>query len=66
MSKEENTIVSAETAEDLKKVLSEMIEQGWEADGSIQSNEDGTFSQKMKKIRGTFLCLKGASAHNVY
>lgn len=49
MSKEENTIVSAETAEDLKKTISDMIEQGWEADGSIQSNEDGTFSQKMKK-----------------
>ena len=49
MSKEENTMVSAETAEDLEKALSEMIEQGWEADGSIQSNEDGTFSQKMKK-----------------
>jgi len=49
MSKEENTIVSAETAEDLEKALSEMIEQGWEADGSIQSNEVGTFSQKMKK-----------------
>ena len=49
MSTEENTIVSAETAEDLKKSISEMIEQGWEADGSIQSNEDGTFSQKMKK-----------------
>ena len=49
MSKEENTIVSAETAEDLKKSISDMIEQGWEADGSIQSNEDGTFSQKMKK-----------------
>ncbi len=49
MSKEENTIVSAKTAEELKKSISDMIEQGWEADGSIQSNEDGTFSQRMKK-----------------
>lgn len=45
----ENSVVSAKSMDELNKIIKDMIEQGWESEGSIQSNEDGTFSQRMKK-----------------
>lgn len=42
--------VTAKTQDELdKKVSSEIIAQGWQADGPVIINDDGTLSQNLKK-----------------
>ena len=44
----ESKIVTAPTEEELNlKVKKEMVEQGWQTDGSVIKNPDATFSQKL-------------------
>jgi len=49
-SKRSSQIITANTLQELnEKVQKEIIERGWETDGTIIKNPDGTFSQKMVK-----------------
>lgn len=49
-SKKTNQIITAGTPEELReKVKKEIIERGWETDGSEYKNPDGTYSQKIVK-----------------
>jgi hypothetical protein len=46
----ESKIVTAGTKADLdKQVQQEIVAQGWQADGAVINNPDGTFSQKLVK-----------------
>ena len=49
-SKSSTQIICADSKKDLdEKVQKEIIERGWETDGTVIENPDGTFSQKMIK-----------------
>lgn len=49
-SKNSTQIITADSQQELdEKVQKEIIERGWETDGTIIKNPDGTFSQKMAK-----------------
>jgi hypothetical protein len=45
----ESRKVSANSKDELNKEVNEMIGQGWETEGGVISNPDGTFSQNMRK-----------------
>lgn len=39
--------VTADTKEELNQKVEDLVEQGWQSDGAVVENPDGTFSQKM-------------------
>ncbi len=42
--------VTANTQEELNKIVQkEIVEQGWQTEGPVINNADGTFSQKLVK-----------------
>ncbi len=45
----EVTFASGKDLEELKKAETDLIEHGWESEGPIIQNSDGTFSRKMIK-----------------
>ncbi len=46
----DSKIVTGNTIDELnEKVKKEMVEQGWQAEGPVITNDDGTFSQKLVK-----------------
>jgi len=48
--KRSTQIITADSQQDLdEKVQKEIMERGWETDGTVIENPDGTFSQKMIK-----------------
>lgn len=48
--KNSSQIITADSQKELdEKVQKEIMERGWETDGTVIENPDGTFSQKMMK-----------------
>jgi len=47
---EKSKIVTANSEAELNLIVqTEIVEQGWETDGTVITNPDGTFSQKLSK-----------------
>jgi len=43
------TTVTANSTDELQKLVNDMIENGWQTEGGVINNENRTFSQKMVK-----------------
>lgn len=45
----ESKTVTADSTENLQKLVDDMIENGWQTEGEPSNNEDQTYSQRMVK-----------------
>lgn len=44
---QETTTVTANSTDELQKLVNDMIENGWQTEGGVINNSDSTFSQKL-------------------
>jgi hypothetical protein len=43
----ETTTLTANSTDELQKLVNDMIENGWQTEGGVINNSDSTFSQKL-------------------